>query len=120
MDINNRTITFTVKGNTYTASYPTVGQFFDMESNKVVLSKGQFGGMLDAGTFMSFDAIQNIGIVAFIKTMCPQLIKDLKVEKIEDIDLIDFKELVETYNQQIKPWFDNWYKLYTAGSDEKK
>jgi len=120
MDIANRTKTFTVKDKSYSVTYPTVGQFFEIEAQKSSLSKGQFGGMLDSGTVMAHNAIEIICIVAFLKVMCPKLLGTLNegVDRIEDIDLLDFKEIKDAYNSQIKPWYEAWYKIYTGDKGE--
>jgi hypothetical protein len=119
MDIKNRNCTFTVKDNTYQVSYPSVGQFLAIESTKAILTKGQIGGMLDSGTIMAYKAIEVCSVIAFYKVMCPDFIKKIgEKTRIEDIDLIDFKELMEVYNLQIKPWFDNWYNLYTGVNEQ--
>jgi len=123
MDIKNRKLTFTVKENTYDITHPTVGQYFDIESQKSFLSKGQYGSMLDSSTQIAYDAIELINIVAILKVLCPKLIEDigLKNLRIEDIDALDFKVTRKVYREHIQPWYDNWYKLYSGkGEDEAK
>jgi hypothetical protein len=122
MDIKNRKISFVVKENTYSISHPTVGQYFDIEAQKSLLSKGQYGSMLDSSTSIAYDAIELINIVAIFKVLCPELIKGLgdKSLRIEDIDVIDFKPIRDIYRNEIKPWYDNWYSVYTGSDDEKK
>lgn len=113
MDIKNREVQFVVKGNSYKLTFPTIGQYFDIESQKSLLSRGQYGNMLDSSTIIAYDAIELINIVSLLKVLCPQFIKDLKIDRIEDIDVIDFREVRDTYRKQVKPWYDNWYNLYT-------
>lgn len=122
MDIKNRTIAFTAKDNSYSITYPTIGQYFDIESQKSFLSKGQYGSMLDSSTAIAYDAIELINIVSILKVLCPTFLKDLNqnVNRIEDIDVIDFKVIRDIYRDQIKPWYDNWYSIYTGSGDENK
>lgn len=122
MELKNRTLTFVVKENTYSITHPTVGQYFAIESQKSILSGGQYGSMLDSSTEIAYNAIELINIVAILKILCPQFTKDLSinVSRIEDIDAIDFKDVRDVYRENIRPWYDNWYKLYSGKDDEKK
>ena len=121
MELKNRKLTFVVKENTYSVTYPTVGQYFAIEAQKSMLSAGQYGGMVDSPMKITYDAIELINIVAILKVLCPQFAKDLSinVNKIEDIDAIDFKEVCKVYREYIQPWYENWYKLYSGNKEDE-
>lgn len=115
----NRKLTFQVKNNSYTVEFPTVGQFIDIESLKVSVSKGEYGNLIRSGTSAGFDALELIDVACYFKVLCPKLAEDLG-RPYEDLDAIDFLELRQVYREKIKPWLNGWYKLFKEKDDNQE
>lgn len=109
-----RTITITVKGNEYTTKFPTVGQLIDIETEKSILARGQYGSMVQGGMTTAYNALSCIDVVAYFKVLFPKIFEDLKVKEMEDIDAIDFSELVKVYKDQFHPWIEEWLKEFKS------
>lgn len=103
---------FIFKSKEYQLEFPTVGQYLQIEEEKVNLSKGKWGDFIKSGTLSSMRAIQMIECMALLKTLCPDFVKNLNVESFNEIDLKDFAELVKVYIKEINPWYSSWFKEF--------
>lgn len=92
-----------VCGNTYKVDYPTVGKFIDIKVLETQLSKGMSSQMV-FGTKDQQAAFVYITTYAHFAVLCPQLMKDLKVDSLFDLSIEDFNSLVEVYVKDIQPW----------------
>jgi len=104
----------------YQVTFPTVGQFIDMETEKIKYSGGQWANLITSGTLSGLRAIQVIECLSFFTTVCPAFLKDLAVENILDIDAIDFAELVKLYKKDISPWYAEWFKAFNSALKEEE
>lgn len=120
----DRTKVIKFKGKDYPITFPTVGQFIDMETEKLKYSSGQWGNLIGSGTLSGLRAIQIVECIAFFVVICPEFIKDLNVEDIKDIDAIDFADLLKVYKKDVSPWYTSWFKAFndviTEGEEEIK
>lgn len=107
-----RVKSFTLKGNSYKVEFPTAGQFIDIETKKAELSNGQWGQLIKSPTISTFRSIQIIECIATLSIICPQLISDLKVKRLEDLDLIDLVEIYKVYQKNIYPWYTEWFQEF--------
>ena len=97
---------------TYSIEFPTVGQFIDIESEKVKCSDGQWGNFIKAGTLSGLRAIQVIECIAILTALCPKIIENLKTKSFLEIDAKDFIVLVKIYQKEILPWYSEWFKEF--------
>ena len=104
-------ITVTIKNNSYIVKYPTVGQFLVIETLKQALSNGQYDSLMKANTYEASMAFELINVEAFITTMIPKLVEDLKVSSIRDLGLKDMLEIRQVYMDQIYPFTEDIRKL---------
>ena len=119
-------LNFKVKENEYEIKLPTVGQLFDIEENKSILSNGNYGMILRNRTTWSEYSLDNIDMFSYLSVMCPELMVDMKrmgVNTWKDLDPFDLQELKAAYQTQFLPWFSEFKKaLETAqskGSEEQ-
>lgn len=103
-----RVIEFTTKGNTYTITFPKVGALIDIESKKASLAKGEYGTLISSNTVSAFNALNFIDMISYLTTLCPEILKDLKVNDIKDLDIMDAKELLDDFSSQVLPWINEW------------
>lgn len=113
MENLSRELIFKFKDREYKIEFPTVGQFLDIENEKLMYSRGNWGGLVSSVANSSYRAVQLIECIANLKILCPQLFKDLKEGvNILDIDAKDFASLFIVYKKQIKPWYSSWFKEF--------
>lgn len=103
---------FTFKGEEYQVEVPTVGQYLDIETQKIVNSDGHWLDLIKSQTVSALRSIQIIECISILKVLCPSLFKNMKVLSYRDIDAIDFVELLSIYNNIINPWYANWFKNF--------
>ena len=95
-----------VKGNRYTIAFPNVGQFIEIKVLEKKLSQGYSKELL-MGLGEDIDAYLYISSCAHIMVLMPDLIKDLKVNDLLELSLVDFEDLAKIYLTEIKPWLDS-------------
>jgi tRNA-dihydrouridine synthase len=108
-----RTISFTIKDNTYELRIPNNGQLIDIESMKQMLSKGMYRAMNNTGTVNTAAALDIIDMTAMFTVLCPKLVKDLNVTSLLDLDILDSQELIQVYREQVAEWIISWQRLMT-------
>ena len=109
-----RTKQFIFKGETYTVSYPKIGQMIDMESRKSMLSHGQYSNLVNVGTYSAFVTLDMLDMVVTLEALCSKLMANLKVPSLLELDTVDSLELLNVYKKEVIPWLTEWNKVITA------
>lgn len=108
--------TMKVGGHDFPVHSPSVREYLAIESNKIMLSKGDYGGMCSARTLSSILALDLIDMVSVLSVLCPDLEKHpekgLKTNSILELDMADVKPIIEAYNIGVKPFVDGWMKEF--------
>lgn len=99
-----------IKGNSYKVSFPTVGQLIQIESLKITLSNGKYGEMLQSNMISMLNALDYIDMIAYFSTVCPDILKDAKVD-LSKIDALDAMELLDVYKNQFIPFWKTYEDL---------
>lgn len=118
MDLKQK-LNFEYQGNEYSIEYPTVGQYLDIENEKIKLSKGNWGNLVISGTISAYRATQIIDCIANLKILCPQIFKDMKVDVFE-IDAKDFTSLVLLFQKVIRKWYNEWFDAFNSIFEESE
>lgn len=113
----SRTIDFKVRGNSYTMKFPTVHEFMDIESSRIVYSNNTYSQMIRSSLRSAGVALDMIDMASVLTNLCPALVKDLKVP-ILSLDVFDAKELMTVWNTVIKIWVDGWMALLVTSPSE--
>lgn len=113
-----RTVEFKVKGNPYTMKFPTVGEFLDIESRRILFSSNTYSQMLRSQLKSSAAALDFTDMASIVTVLCPKLIEDLKAKSVLDLDIFDCKELMTVWNSDIKAWVDGWMALLVSSPAE--
>lgn len=118
--MNEKTI-LKIGSKEYTVGFPTVGEFYQIEAMKQTLSRGNYTAMVTNPIASSQLALDMIDIEATLTVLCPDLIKDLKVDSISKLDVRDFKVIRDAYNTAIVPFFKEMMSMLSGvASDEDK
>lgn len=108
----SRSIEIVIKDNKYNVKFPTVGQIIDIETKRSILSRGQYGNMIESKMKMTWNVLEMIDVMSYFQVLIPKLFEDLNVRSIEELDAIDFAEVVSAYRQQFAPWYEGWAKKF--------
>lgn len=104
-----------VKGNDYVVKFPTVGKVVDIDIQKSILSSGQYSILSTMGMETSVMALDKIDMEAVFNVLCPKIMKDLKVNSIDDLEIEDFNELRKIYTEEVVPWYLGVIELIRKG-----
>lgn len=97
--------------NKYVVEWPTIQQMIDIESMKLMLSKGRYTDMIMTGTVWMQRALNYIDLIAYFSILCPKLLKNLKVD-IRSIEVSDaHKGLLKVYQDQFLPWWNEYEEM---------
>lgn len=108
----SREITFKFQNHEYKLEFPNVGQYIQIESDKLEVTNGYFGSLLSLRTLSSVRVLQMAEAVCVLKNLCPKVFEDMKVSSYKELDAMDFAELVREYNKQISEWYADWFKEF--------
>lgn len=103
---------FIFKGEEYQIEVPTVGEFLEIEDEKIINSNGHWFELIQSKTISALRSVQIIECISTLKPLCPSLFENLKVVSYRDIDAIDFIELLGVYQKEIAPWYNEWFKSF--------
>ena len=112
-----RVKSFELKGNEYSVEFPNIGQLIDIETRKAMLSKGQYGGILESFLLSGLNALECVDAIAFFDVCCPKIKEDLKVKSYLDLDPMDFLQIYSVYQEEILPWITPWLEEFNKAFD---
>ena len=98
-------VTVKIFGKEYTIPFPNVGQYYRIESTKPEISSGMYNSMLLSNTLSAQNALDMIDVEATLIVLCPELIKDLKVENFSKLGIKDYREIKNVYFKEVAPFF---------------
>jgi len=109
-------LNFRVKGKDYPIETPTVGKYVAIEATYQLLGKGYYNSLLESPMQSAENAVDMIHIEARVSILCPALLKDMKVS-INELGTADFMELKKAYDEQFRPW---WNEFLTSVNPKKE
>ncbi len=114
-----REVLFNIGDISYVLKFPKVIQYLEIESEKVRLSTGTYGGILSSGSKFSDAALDLIDMISVFKVLCPKIFDDMKVDPI-NLDLEDSVQLLGVYKKEVHPWYMSCMDLFKkVGEDQK-
>jgi len=111
--------TVKILDNTYECNYPTVGQIIDIKILENQLSQGRINSLIMSGSVDDAMVAIDIKTIAHMQILFPDLIKDLKVNKLEDLRYDDFQAIIEEYTKVILPWLNDWKNSFNEAIEDK-
>lgn len=107
-------ISITIDENTYDIDYPKNGQFIQIESLKIALTRGSYNSLSESSNTSTVYAKYTVDMIAFFSTCCPKLREDLKVETFADLDMLSTKKLMKVYINTVYPWLMEWESILNS------
>lgn len=107
-----RTKKFIFKGEEYQIEVPTVGQYLDIEDQKIINSNGHWFDLIQSKTVSALRSMQIIECISILRALCPAIFEKLNVASYKEIDAIDFVELLGIYQKEISPWYHEWFNKF--------
>ena len=80
---------FVFKGEEYQIEFPTVGEYIDIENQKLIQSNGQWINLIKNQTVSALRSIQIIECVSTLMVLCPKLFGNMKVTSYKEIEIPD-------------------------------
>lgn len=109
----NPRISFKIEDNTYTVSFPSVGQMMEIEAMKFALTNNSYTALKTTGLKSSIYVCDLVDTISFLTVMVPELKKDLKVSSFSELEPAKAKIFLMAYKSTIQPWYLNIFnQLY--------
>lgn len=115
----NKEIVLNIIGNSYSVSFPTIGQFQAIESLKQVISKGMYSNLMNTNTKSAYASLDMIDVEAHFSVLCPQLLKDLKCDSFMNLGIEDYMIIKKVYDEQFIPWWNEIMGLVSPMVNKK-
>lgn len=106
--VPKKTIKISILENDYEISYPLTGDFIEIEGMKSRLTRDSYNSISQGNSVASMIAKYSVDMIAFFSICCPKIKKDLKVESISELEMIDSKKLLKVYMDKVLPWLAEW------------
>lgn len=104
-----KSVTISTGGNKYEVKFPNTGEYLDVMNIKSRLTSDL--SLTDAYSSYAYMMAE---MIATYTVMIPALKKDLNVDSISKLSMIETKELLDSYNDVYKPFFDKWMAVITT------
>lgn len=101
--IPSKKTTLTLLDTTYEVNFPTTGQYIAIQN-----LKGSLASNYDALKFQGAEsqyAETLVDAIAHFSVLCPKMVESL-AKPIQDLDMIQSKEIVEVYTNQFRSWYN--------------
>jgi hypothetical protein len=90
-------------GEKVSCSFPTVGQFLEIENKKAIFSAGNYNALINTQTDQANFSLDVIDCLAYFSVLFPKLIqKGLIGEK---MSIENSKKMVDFYRKTFWPWY---------------
>lgn len=113
MSTLSRAIEIVIKGNTYKATYPTVGQLMDIDILKLQMTNDKYDVMKFSYNASFQRRVLEAEAVATFNVLIPTLKADLTVKSMFDLSREEMDIVVKAYEDQFLPWFEEWNVEFT-------
>lgn len=102
----NEKMTLEILGNTYEVSFPDTGQLFDINALKLAVTNKMYESLKYSVEPAFVQEAFQADMIATFNTLIPQLKKDLNVDSLFKLNAIQIDELMQVYEEQFLPWFE--------------
>lgn len=102
-----RSVVVSLNDKEYKLNRPNNGQLLEIEVMKHRLSGGLYQDLVFTNLISSQNTINTIDMISNMSVLCPEIIKDLKIN-IAKIDIIDSLPILKVYMSEVHPWVTKW------------
>jgi hypothetical protein len=102
-----------IKGNHYEITYPTTGQFIDIAVLKSKIAN-EYRSLASATDYNMGYAKVLVDMIATFNVLLPDLKKDLNINAILDLSLLESRQLLDPYIEIYLPWITEFLNMVTA------
>jgi hypothetical protein len=102
-----RSVIVSLNEKEYKLNRPNNGQLLEIEVMKHRLSGGLYQDLVFTNLISSQNTINTIDMISNMSVLCPEIIKDLKIN-IAKIDIIDSLPILKVYMSEVHPWVTKW------------
>lgn len=113
----SKSIDLVILDQKYTVQFPNTGQFIDIQSLKgrIADDYNQLSNSTDQYTGY---AMLLVDMIATFNILIPDLKKNMNVQSILTLSMIESKVLINTYIKTWIPFYSNWMDIITAAETE--
>lgn len=115
----NDEVKIKIKGVEYPVKFPNVGEFYRIEAMKQSLALGFYNAMIQSASVQTQHALDMIDVQATLVVLCPQLISDLKVKNFGELDIRDYKAILDAYYATVAPFFKEIEELLRGENEDE-
>lgn len=110
----------TIGKKTFVVEFPNIGQLIDLESLRLALSGNRYGNMIASGVVSMYNALDMIDAISFYQICAPEIGRYYDIQNYTALQLDEMVDLLKTYRNEIKPWYDDVLNEIRAVYDEIK
>lgn len=103
----DKTKVVTISGKQYSIPFPKIRQQFEIQNRKVLFTNSTYGNQEQDGTPDSAFNLNLVDAIATFATLLPELSKDLKVDSLGELDLMEAKDILKAYKKDFYPWYQS-------------
>jgi len=104
----------------YKVNIPTVGELVHIEHLKAIYAESNYRGIASSNTIGGNYALDLVDMNAYLTTLVPDLIKDLKSDDLFKLDIFDVQDLKKAYEESFIPWVNEWQTALRKIKEGKK
>jgi hypothetical protein len=116
MTFPSKSVSISIKSNTYQLNFPNTGQYIDIQCLKNKITSDNYNLLTNSNDSYVAYATLLVDMIAHFNILIPDLKKDLNVQSILGLDMLESKELLDCYTTQYLPFFNDWMKIITTQS----
>lgn len=115
-----KTVKVDIKGNSYEVSFPNTGNFIDIQCLKNRITSDNYNVLVNSSDGYGAYARLLCDMIATYNIMIPELKKDINVQSILGLNMIESKILLDSYTKQYLPFFSEWMDIITNPNPEEE
>jgi hypothetical protein len=118
--IPQKNLSFSIAEVEYNVEFPSNGQFIEIETMKIRLTKDTYHILSEGQTVSSQLARFTVDMIAFFSVCCPKLKENMKVASFSELDMMSSKKIMKVYMDKILPWLTDWDLVLNSIEEEEK
>lgn len=118
MVLPSKTIDLLILDQKYTVTFPNTGQFIDIQALKGRIASDNYNQLSNSTDQYTGYAMLLVDMIATFNILIPELKKNMNVQSILGLNMMESKILLNTYIKNWIPFYTKWMDLITAAETE--